>query len=683
MLSWLQNRSISVRVFMLAGVAVLGLFAILFSYLSFSSVIDSAQDEADRYSSISLLEKELERQSLEIRRNEKDFLLREDLSYADRYSASMDAALATLTELKKMSSNKRLVTAADTLSGILSEHRDQFKTVVSGAQSVGLDENQGLQGELRAAVHAIEELLKEHKDDKLEILMLMMRRHEKDFIMRVDPKYVDRVDARDAEFKERLASTSFSADTKQAIQEKLAAYVSTFGAYAQARERNARELKLLSDIYARTDTPFDTIAKIASEEQNRYSQNAADARSSAFTSLVVISLVIIALAVGIAWAVIQTTVGPVKALETALSGIAGGDFETSVPGTANKDELGSMARTAEQLRDSAAERVRLEADARMHAEQQAERDREEADRRAAEERAKVDAERAEARERQERAERMNTLVGTFDSTIGDAVENLDTASVRMRDTAGEMVDVADTTGRQVMSVTEASTQMQDNVSAMAAAIEEFAASIAEVNQQMQNANAISREAVAASDEGGKAIGKLSDSSRQIEDVVKLINDIAEQTNLLALNATIEAARAGEAGKGFAVVASEVKSLANQTAKATEQITSQIGDMQEVTQVAVGVIRTIGEANERLNHVMVNVSSAVEEQQATTNEISRSVQFTSEGTQRVTAEIHEVAAGAEKTGSASADVMSAAEQLELLAASIKREVDKFLRDVRTV
>ncbi len=683
MLSWLQNRSISVRVFLLAGVAVLGLLAILFSYLSFSSVINSAQEDADRYSRVSILEKELERQSLEIRRNEKDFLLRLDLSYADRYQTAMNAARATLAELKTMSPNKRLQTSADQLSKILLEHGQQFKTVVAGYVQIGLDETSGRQGELRAAVHSIEETLEEHTDDKLEILMLMMRRHEKDFIMRADPKYVDRIDARDTEFRTRLASIRFGDDVKSDILDKLSTYVASFKAYAQTREANARALKLLSDIYARTDQPFEVVAKIASDEQVRYSEKAAAARSSAFTSLVVISVVIIALAIGVAWAVVRTTVGPVKALEAALGGIAGGDFKTNVPGTSYRDELGSMARTAEKLRDSAAERVRLEADARVQAEQQAERDREEAERRAAEEREKVEAERAATRRREERSERMNVLVGTFDSTIGDAVENLDTASVRMRDTAGEMVDVADTTGRQVMSVTEASTQMQDNVSAMAAAIEEFAASIAEVNQQMQNANAISREAVAASDEGGKAIGKLSDSSRQIEDVVKLINDIAEQTNLLALNATIEAARAGEAGKGFAVVASEVKSLANQTARATEQITSQIGDMQDVTQVAVGVIHTIGEANERLNNVMLNVSSAVEEQQATTNEISRSVQFTSEGTQRVTAEIHEVATGAEKTGAASADVMSAAEQLELLAASIKREVDKFLSDVRTI
>ena len=89
------------------------------------------------------------------------------------------------------------------------------------------------------------------------------------------------------------------------------------------------------------------------------------------------------------------------------------------------------------------------------------------------------------------------------------------------------------------------------------------------------------------------IGKLSRAAQEIGDVVKLITAIAEQTNLLALNATIEAARAGEAGRGFAVVASEVKSLASQTAKATDEISSHILGMQGATQELVAAIKEIG------------------------------------------------------------------------------------------
>jgi methyl-accepting chemotaxis protein len=685
MLAWLQNKSISLRVFMLAAVGVLGLIAVLVTHIVSDSVVRSATAEAEKYSEISVLTKDLERQALQLRRREKDFFLRQEMRYVGLYDEASVVADRDIGALGALLGDdaQALVNAVNDLARIIPAHKAQFHKVVSVYQDIGLDEQQGLQGALRAAVHEIEAVLDENRNDRLQILMLMLRRHEKDFIMRVDRKYVDRVSERGREFRQALDSSRLDGGLKAQLSGRLDGYLAAFVAYAEKRLALDDEMATLSEIYGRMDAPFEVLDKVTAELHATKVAEAEASETTAFVTIVAITAIMIGLALAVAGAVIRATVHPVRSLETALSGIAGGDFTTTVPGTHFRDELGSMARTAEQLRDSAAERVRLEAEARKRAEEQALEERERAAIEAAEERAKIEAEREAAKRREDRANRLNALVSAFDNAIGDAVTNLDGASVQMRNTAGEMVDVADTTGRQVNSVSEAAGQMQENVSAMASAIEEFAASIAEVNQQMHNANSISREAVDASDRGGKAMAQLSDSSKQIEDVVKLINDIAEQTNLLALNATIEAARAGEAGKGFAVVASEVKSLANQTARATEQITSQIADMQNVTEVAVKVIDTIGEANERLNNVMMNVSSAVEEQQATTNEISRSVQYTSEGTQRVTAEIHEVASGAEKTGAASTEVMSAAEQLEMLAASIKREVDGFLRDVRQV
>ena len=145
------------------------------------------------------------------------------------------------------------------------------------------------------------------------------------------------------------------------------------------------------------------------------------------------------------------------------------------------------------------------------------------------------------------------------------------------------------------------------------------------------------------------VGELSKAAARIGDVVELINSIAEQTNLLALNATIEAARAGEAGRGFAVVASEVKALAAQTAKATDEISHQITGIQAATHDSVGAIKEIGATITRIADIASTIAATVEEQGAATAEIARNVGEAAKGTAEVADKITQVNHGARATG----------------------------------
>jgi methyl-accepting chemotaxis protein len=160
-----------------------------------------------------------------------------------------------------------------------------------------------------------------------------------------------------------------------------------------------------------------------------------------------------------------------------------------------------------------------------------------------------------------------------------------------------------------------------------------------------------------------------------------ITAIAEQTNLLALNATTEAARAGEAGKGFAVVAQEVKALAAQTAKATDEIASQIASMQTATRESVTAIKEIGDTIKKISEISAAIAAAVEEQGAATEEIARNVGFAAKGTSEVAFRIADVSRGAGETGSASAQVLSSARSLSNESDRLKAEVQKFLGTVR--
>jgi methyl-accepting chemotaxis protein len=177
------------------------------------------------------------------------------------------------------------------------------------------------------------------------------------------------------------------------------------------------------------------------------------------------------------------------------------------------------------------------------------------------------------------------------------------------------------------------------------------------------------------------INELSQAAARIGDVVKLITAIAEQTNLLALNATIEAARAGEAGRGFAVVASEVKALASQTAKATEEIGTQIAGMQQATQESVAAIKEIGTTIGRIAEIAGSVAAAVEEQGAATHEIAHNVQQAARGTSEVATNIVAVNRGASDTGASSNQVLSSARALSEESLALKTEVEKFLASVR--
>jgi methyl-accepting chemotaxis protein len=206
-------------------------------------------------------------------------------------------------------------------------------------------------------------------------------------------------------------------------------------------------------------------------------------------------------------------------------------------------------------------------------------------------------------------------------------------------------------------------------------------SVDEIGRQVRESNRIAESAVKQAHQTDERISKLSRAAQQIGDVVKLITAIAEQTNLLALNATIEAARAGEAGRGFAVVASEVKSLASQTAKATDEISSHILGMQDATKESVAAIKEIGSTISQISDIASTIATAVEQQSSATQEIANNVQNVAQGTEEVANNISQVNSGAAETGAASAEVLDSAQTLSTESTRLRQELDRFMNSVR--
>ncbi|WP_295847597.1 globin-coupled sensor protein [Tardiphaga sp.] len=283
--------------------------------------------------------------------------------------------------------------------------------------------------------------------------------------------------------------------------------------------------------------------------------------------------------------------------------------------------------------------------------------------------------------RRDRRVMLDRLAADFEKTVGGVVSIVATASSELQIAAQRMTSSASTASSQSRIVDSASQSATSGVQAVAVATEQLTSSISEISRQVNESARIAGTAVRDADETAVKMNRLAEGAQKIGMVVELINNIAAQTNLLALNATIEAARAGEAGCGFAVVAQEVKSLAEQTAKATAEIAEQIGDIQSSTAESVAAIGTITKVINSLNEISTAISAAVEEQGAATNEISRSVQEAARGTGEVSANISGITSAANETGAAAAQVLASASELSRQSVQLRGEVDKFLATVK--
>jgi len=437
----------------------------------------------------------------------------------------------------------------------------------------------------------------------------------------------------------------------------------TFGSYEQVRKAAYDDVaakqapRISNDELDRLGNEgLDALTAIPNAAMSMAQKHAQARHGAALTSLLgQTGLLGVALVLAIAGFVIVRwrVVGPIAGMTGVMRRLAGGDLTVQVAGANRRDEVGEMAKAVQVFKDGLIHVAALEEETALA-------------------RAGAEAQRKAA---------MREMADNFEAAVGGIVGMVTASATELQATAQSMSGTAAETAGQSTAVAAAAEEAASNVGTVAAAAEELGSSVQEIGRQVSGSAQLAQAAVNEASQTASLVQELSGAVAKIGDVVTMITSIAGQTNLLALNATIEAARAGEAGRGFAVVAAEVKELANQTARATDEISTQIARIQGSTGQAVSAIGSITTRIQEISGVATAIAAAVEEQGAATQEIVRNVAQAALGTGEVTSNIAGVAGAAEETGAAASQVLASASELSRQSESLSTEVDRFLATVR--
>jgi methyl-accepting chemotaxis protein len=593
--------SVGARVAALALIPVAGFAFMAMTYFANENEVAAAFSSVDHASKLSAASREFKNALAAMNTSAQEFAAApsEELSTAVKESQSR-----AIGELDKIvaSANAAELTDIGLLRQRLTRVAEMFALLEREQQRFGFAETAGLRGQAHEAGIAIERLVNSgipevSRQDAVRLVLplIQMRRYEADYKLTRLQYLEGLVKEEAANFERALAALAYDGAFKAALAGNVTAYVEAFEKWVASASRT--RLLVLS-VRSDSEAMYPVADRIIKAEQQR----AADARerldaSETRTTFMMIAVAVAAILVGLllSWLIGLSITRPLKQLRGAMKRLAAGETSVEIPVFAARHEIGAMAKTVLVFRDNAIERERLAAkEAQSH------------------------------KAREERSSSIEQTIAAFERSVDAALAEVRTAVKRLDEAAFTLNGAADVVTEEAQGAEQRVGAASRNVTAVASAAEELSASIAEVSAQAASSDEVSNRAVAQAKRTVGAMAELAGAADRIGKVVGLIRAIAGQTNLLALNATIEAARAGEAGRGFTVVASEVKSLADQTAKATEEIAAQINAIQATADGAVSAIDEVNAIIAEMSGIARSVAGAVNSQNLAVANIAAAV-----------------------------------------------------------